>query len=199
MNILAFSDLHRNRSVAEQIAAEAPKADLVVGAGDFATLGQGLADTVTALSIIDVPMVIVAGNHDHLDQLSHAFRDRANVRLLHGTSIIVGRLKIGGLGFEIGTTPGALPESILSEPDAGKLLDQVKGADVLVTHAPPFGVADIQRDNSHQGSRSVRAWIERAQPGLCLCGHIHNAWGTTGSIGWTRVHNLGPTLNWFRL
>ena len=199
MNILAFSDLHRNRAIAEQIAAEAGKADLVIGAGDFATYGEGLADTVSLLQTIEPPMVIVAGNHDHLDELRGAFGDRANVHLLHGEAVSVGYMNILGLGFEIGDVPGALPESIMSEQAAHNVLQRFRSADLLVTHAPPYGAGDIQRDNTHQGSRTIRNWIEKAQPQLCLCGHIHHAWGTTGTIGATPVHNLGPSLNWFQL
>jgi uncharacterized protein len=199
MRILAFSDLHRNRAVAERIAAEAGRADLVIGAGDFATHGEGLADTASLLLKVEPPMVIVAGNHDHIDELRSAFGHRANVHLLHAEAVSVGHVNILGLGFEIGEVPGALPESIMSEQAADHVLERFGSADILVTHAPPYGAGDIQRDHTHQGSRAIRNWIEKARPRLSLCGHIHHAWGTTGMIGATPVHNLGPTLNWFQL
>jgi uncharacterized protein len=199
MNILAFSDLHRNRAVAQQIVTEAGNADLIVGAGDFATNGKGLGETVSLLGEIRSPMVLVAGNHDDLSELRSMLDNHPSIHVLHGDAVTIKGLTILGLGFEIGEVPGALPSSILSEQAAQSILRSSKRADLLVTHAPPYGAADIQRDNTHQGSRAIRAWIEEVQPSLCLCGHIHHAWGTTGSIGDTRVHNLGPTLNWFRL
>ena len=84
-----------------------------------------------------------------------------------------------------------------SEDEGAKLLNKCPAGAVLVTHSPPFGVADVQTAGSHQGSRAVRAGIEQRLPRLHLCGHIHSAWGSAGAIGNCRVHNLGPTTNWF--
>lgn len=57
--------------------------------------------------------------------------------------------------------------------------------------------ADLQSNGEHQGSNAIRDAALRVQPKLLLCGHIHDAWGTSGHIGSTPVYNLGPTLNWF--
>ena len=51
------------------------EADVVVGAGDFATKGIGLRDTIDLLRAVVVPTVLVAGNHDDLDELRGACRD----------------------------------------------------------------------------------------------------------------------------
>jgi predicted phosphodiesterase len=61
MRILAFSDLHRNRDAARDIVVASQDADIVVGAGDFATQGVGLRDTVDLLRAVAVPTVLVAG------------------------------------------------------------------------------------------------------------------------------------------
>jgi uncharacterized protein len=197
VRILAFSDLHRDLAAARAIVAESASADVVVGAGDFATHGKGLADTLDILDAIEAPLVVVAGNHDDLDQLRGALAHRKHAHVLHGSAISLSGIEFYGLGFEIGTTPGALPQSILSETQAAKHLKDCPRRSVLVTHAPPHGVADIQRDGSHQGSTSIRACIETASPVLNLCGHIHNAWGATGTIGDCRIVNLGPRVHWF--
>jgi Icc-related predicted phosphoesterase len=41
--------------------------------------------------------------------------------------------------------------------------------------------------------------VKTKQPRRVLCGHIHNAWGTKGLIGATKVTNLGPAPVWFDL
>lgn len=199
VRILAFSDLHRDQAAARAITSAAESADVVVGAGDFATLGSGLADTLDILFAITAPLIMVAGNHDDLDQLRIAATGNPSVHVLHGSAARVHGIAFYGLGFEIGTKPGALPQSILSEEEAAKQLQACKRGSVLITHAPPHGVADIQRDGSHQGSTAIRSRIEDAKPVLNLCGHIHHSWGATGMIGQCRIANLGPRVHWFEL
>lgn len=70
---------------------------------------------------------------------------------------------------------------------------------VLVTHTPPHGTADVQKDGSHEGSEAIRSAIIAQKPRLCLCGHIHNAWGMSGMIDETLVFNLGPAINRFEI
>lgn len=63
---------------------------------------------------------------------------------------------------------------------------------IFCPHAPPRGTAcDRLRSGEHVGSTVVRAFIEREQPDLVLCGHIHEARGID-AIGRTRVVNPGP-------
>lgn len=59
---------------------------------------------------------------------------------------------------------------------------------VIVAHTPPLGAGDILPNGSYCGSRSVREWIEDAQPRLWLCGHIHEDNSAT-FIGETLVLN----------
>ena len=53
MKILAFSDLHRDLGRAASLVERSTDADLVVGAGDFASVHEGLDETIEALSAID--------------------------------------------------------------------------------------------------------------------------------------------------
>lgn len=197
MRILAFSDLHRNREVARSLRDAAGAADIVVGAGDFATRGEGLADTLELLRGIAVPLVLVAGNHDNLAEMRAAMRDCGNAHLLHGTGAVIGGAAFFGLGYEIPGGNDSPWNQRLEEAEAEELLAHCPDDAVLVTHSPPFGVADLQRNGAHEGSRAIRAVIERCRPRLVLCGHIHSAWGMMGVIGRSPVHNLGPTMNWF--
>jgi Icc-related predicted phosphoesterase len=54
--------------------------------------------------------------------------------------------------------------------------------DILVTHSPPYGVADrcgpkYGAVGLHIGDRSLNAAIERVKPKAVICGHIHEAFG----------------------
>lgn len=71
---------------------------------------------------------------------------------------------------------------------------EVSGARVVVfcPHAPPARTAcDRLASGEHVGSEVIRAFVEREQPDLVLCGHIHESRGSD-RIGRTQVVNPGP-------
>jgi len=174
------------------VAASA-SVDVVVSAGDFTTRGEGLLDTLRLLREVAVPMVFVAGNHDDLDALREAYAGHADMHVLHGESVIMGDVPFFGLGFEVPARGSEPWNRGLHENEAAELLRPCPLGAVLVTHSPPFGVADVQRTGNHEGSEAVLA----AQPRLHLCGHVHHAWGTSGLLGACKIHNLGPRLRRF--
>ncbi len=199
MRILAFSDLHRNRDIAQAIVDASREADVVVGAGDFATKGIGLHETIDLLCAVTVPTILVAGNHDRLDELRDACRDSETIHILHGEGVLMEGVSFFGLGFEIPAGRDEPWNQRLDESEAAKLLHACPRGAVLVTHAPPFGVADTQTTGAHEGSRAIRDAITSSKVRLHLCGHIHHAWGMFGAIGECPIHNLGPTVNWFAI
>jgi Icc-related predicted phosphoesterase len=191
MRVLAFSDLHRDLGRAAEVAAAAGAADLVIGAGDFCTFHTGLGEVMAALAPIAGKLVCVPGNHETLAELQAATPSL----VLHGTAAERGGLRLVGLGGAVPSVGPAPFESWdLSEAEAEAALRGHDRADILILHAPPEGVADDGR-----GSAALRAAIARLQPKLAVCGHIHDAWGQSGVIGATPVHNLGPRLNWFEV
>jgi Icc-related predicted phosphoesterase len=44
--------------------------------------------------------------------------------------------------------------------------------DILITHAPPFGIHD-RPDRCHQGFRAFRTFMDRFQPRYLIHGHVH--------------------------
>ena len=44
--------------------------------------------------------------------------------------------------------------------------------DILVTHSPPQGIADIYKDKN-KGSQAVRDAVFRLNPALHIFGHVH--------------------------
>jgi Icc-related predicted phosphoesterase len=44
--------------------------------------------------------------------------------------------------------------------------------DILITHAPPYGIHD-QEDRCHQGFRAFRAFMDRFRPRYLIHGHVH--------------------------
>jgi Icc-related predicted phosphoesterase len=63
---------------------------------------------------------------------------------------------------------------------------------VFCPHPPPRGTAcDRLPSGEHVGSTAVRSFVEREQPDVVLCGHIHEARGVD-RIGATEIVNPGP-------
>ncbi|MDP5217506.1 metallophosphoesterase family protein [Ruegeria sp. 2205SS24-7] len=197
MRILAFSDLHMARNRAAAIVEASGEAELVIGAGDFCNMRQGLPEAMEMLSGISAPLVLVPGNAESAEELSDAARD--GVHVLHGQTVEVDGLSVFGLGYGVPMTPFGSWSCDLSEAEAAELLDRCQSADVLITHSPPKGTGDVTSQGMSVGSTAVRDAIERLQPKLSVCGHIHDSWGARGRIGVTQVANLGPTVNWFEV
>ena len=193
--ILAFSDLHLSRRCAAEIRAAAAEADLVIGAGDFCNGRHGLDEAMEMLRLLEGKAVYVPGNAESADEL----RAATGATVLHGESVERSGLTIFGLGYAVPVTPFGSWSCDLTEAEAGSMLAGMAKADILVSHSPPKGVVDRSSAGRSLGSTAVRAAIERAQPRLCLCGHIHDSQGESGFIGATSVHNLGPRPNWFEV
>lgn len=193
--ILAFSDVHLERSRIRTLVEAARDADLVIGAGDFCNLRVGLGEAMDLLWALEDKAVYVPGNAESAAEL----RAATEATVLHGDVHETHGLTLFGIGYAIPETPFGSWSCDLSEEDAEAMLDAMTTADILISHAPPKGAVDISSFGLSLGSTALRAAIERVQPRLCLCGHIHYSWGKTAMIGTTEVHNLGPTPNWFEL
>lgn len=199
LKILAFSDLHRDVEATRTIVAASTKADVLVGAGDFATCGHGAAEIIQILRTANTPTILVSGNHDNSNELRKLCSSWPQGYLLNAQPVTLANITFFGLGGEIPQRNNAEWNEAVSEEEASKALAICPDNAILITHMPPFGHADLQRDGTHDGSKSITAAIEKKQPVLHFCGHIHSAWGMSGKIGTTSIHNLGPTVNWFEL
>ena len=199
MKILAFSDLHRDVATAAEIVNASKDADVVVGAGDFATHLEGAEETISILSAIKAPTILVSGNHDQHDDLQALCSNWHSCHVLHGTSVAINGHAFFGLGCEVGKPSDLAWNQVISETEAEALLAPCPNGAILVTHTPPVGYCDLQRDGSHEGSKAVLDTIRTRAIRLHLCGHIHNAWGMSATIGQCNVYNLGPTVNWFEV
>lgn len=69
--------------------------------------------------------------------------------------------------------------------EVGKLDEFIKinkitdSIDIIVSHAPPYGIADKVADSGeYAGSKDVLKMINTLKPQLLICGHIHEGMGT---------------------
>lgn len=197
MKILAFSDLHLARGRAADIVAASTSADLVIGAGDFCNHRAGLDKVRDMLADLAAPMLAVPGNAESAAELVAA--DLPNTTVLHGSGVSVAGLRFFGLGYAVPETPFGDWSCDLDEDSAAALLAPCDAVDVLITHAPPKGYVDQTSTGVSIGSTAILAAIQRLQPRLALCGHIHDSWGQRAQLGDTEVVNLGPRVTWFEI
>lgn len=197
MKVLAFSDVHADMKAMRTVADAAKGADLLIGAGDFCHMRQGLRDILSVLDGIAIPMVLVPGNVESADELRRDAPQGAVV--LHGQGHEIEGLHLFGLGYAVPPPPFGDWSCNLDEAEAEVLLGSCDAADILISHSPPKGVADRTSTGISVGSDTVRAAIERVQPPLVLCGHVHECWGERGRIGRSEVVNLGPRPCWFEI
>ena len=199
MKIFACSDLHRDVATTRRLLSASAGADVIVVAGDFSTNGIGAADTLDILSASTVPVMLVHGNHDEPDEIEALCERSEALNYLHGTSVDFEGKTFFGLGGEIPSRNSFEWNASETEERAAELLGGCPVNAVVVTHTPPFGIADLQKNGDHEGSKAILEMIELKAPKLLLCGHIHHAWGMADQRGKTCVHNLGPTANWFEV
>lgn len=197
MKLLAFSDLHRDQEQAERLVDLAREADVVVGAGDFASVRLGLGKALEPLKAIDKPCVLVPGNNETHEELVKACEDWVSAIVLHGEATELDGVTFFGLGGGVPVTPW--PWSFdLSEREADEKLEACPEGCVLVVHSPPKGYVD-ETHGRHMGSDAILTAIETKRPVLAVCGHIHEAWGLEDTIGSTPVVNLGPEGRFFEV
>jgi len=195
LRVLAFTDIHGSYGNVEKILAREEAYDAVIVGGDLTTFGsrKEAESAVQRFRAFDKPLLVVAGNMDP-PELDTLFMDE-------GISINGRGTTLEGIGF-FGVSAGPLSplrtpneiseEEILRRAELG--WKDVEGTrwKVFVPHAPPCGTnVDIMRSGGHVGSTSVREFIQRYQPDLTVCGHIHEARGED-MLGRTRIVNCGP-------
>lgn len=198
MRLLAFSDLHRDLGQAARLVEMSAEADAVIGAGDFASVHEGLEETIAALAPIEASTVLVPGNNETEDALREAAAGWTAATVLHGGGTTIAGVELFGLGAGIPITPWGWSFDLDDEAAARMLAPCPEGA-VLVLHSPPRGHCDASAGGDHFGSEALLRAIEEKRPRLAVCGHIHESWGCESRIGDTPLHNLGPKGTWLEV
>ena len=92
-------------SEAARLAELSVDADVVIGAGDFASIHEGLEETIDALAAIEAPTVLVPGNNETEDALRGPPPGWAAATVLHGDATEIDGIPFFGLGAGIPITP----------------------------------------------------------------------------------------------
>ena len=197
MRIIAFGDIHdrtENIGKVERLS----DADCVIITGDLTNYGGvGRArKVIETVSRHNPNLYAQPGNMD-LRQVE-GYVDELGINI-HSKGVIiqgVGFFGVGGSNYTPFNTPTEYTEEEIKE-FIRKGYEEIKHVKlkVLVSHTPPYNTkVDIVSGGHHVGSVSVREFIEKYQPQVCLTGHIHEAVGKD-IIGNTIILNPGMLAN----
>lgn len=198
MKIISFGDVHEDTKNLEKIGSELRTSDLIIISGDLTNYHGRCAAERVINEVRGYNRNILAqfGNLDLKEVDDYLSSEGIN---LHANGYIFGDLGIFGVGGS-NPTPFNTP-SEFSEKEIESLLlsghEKVKDCRVkiMVPHMPPKDTnADMVTNSLHVGSKSVREFIMRHKPEICLTGHIHEGRGS-GRIGDTLILNAGMFKN----
>jgi predicted phosphodiesterase len=182
--------------------------DLVVSCGDLPF--DYLEYLVTRAN---VPLLYVPGNHDPNVKPPDTTWTPLHAELpvpgaqgcenLDGRVVDVNGVRIAGLGGSLRYKEGPnqytqaqmLRRAISLELWISlKRVRRGRKLDILVTHAPPFGVAEA-KDETHQGFKAFNRLIKKFHPLLLVHGHVHPYGRTLPELRLegTRIVNAVPS------
>jgi Icc-related predicted phosphoesterase len=187
MRLLLFVDFHGNMRLFDALKKKSRMADMLVCAGDISQMGNNLHMILSKFDSLNKHMYIVHGNHESPDEMREACEDLGNVTFLHRAVNINGEhtfLGYGGGGFsQTDTEFQVVADNFFKKHDLSK--------SILITHAPPYKTKVDLVHGEHVGNKSIRKFIDTAQPSLVVTGHLHENFGRTDIIGRTRIINPG--------
>ncbi len=195
MRFLCTSDLHSDFESLKKLTTLARGFDAVIVAGDLTNFSSSKVANyiVREIKAACNNLLIVPGNCE-LHETLEMYRELG--LSLHGTGKVIGEVGFFGLG---GSNPTPFNTPIeFGEDDIKKLLkkgyESIKEASikVLVSHPPPIETVDMTSGGVCAGSRALREFVEKNKIDLVICGHIHEARGST-NLNDTYIVNTGPT------
>ena len=191
---IGFGDIHEDLSLLNDVPHLAD-ADGVIISGDITNRGGAHRASVLLNEVFKINPNIYAliGNMDQPEVAIYLDEKEWNIHA-RGRQLAED-VGIMGVGYSTPTpfmTPSEVPDEKLGQW-LSEGYEYVKHFPklVLVAHDPPFGSKTAKLPHGENvGNQSVREFIERIQPDVCITGHIHEA-DSEDFIGRTKVINPG--------
>lgn len=195
---IAFGDIHQSASAASRIP-DIEKAEALIITGDLTNLSPDGAvekvwETVTSLN----PKVYAQRGNMDRDNVAD-FLSARNANLHRSVYELAPGVKLMGVGYSVVTpfsTPGEASEELIAEwlDETYAQVGEYENLVLAVHDSPRDSNLDRINSGAHVGSQSIRKFIEKVQPDVVLCGHIHESAGTD-IIGKSIVINPGVLSN----
>jgi len=160
MQILVIADRPPDSSLSE--LCDQHTVDLICTLGDLDVFSLGELSSIT-----HIPKIGVYGNH-----CSGNYFDSLGIHNMHLDTYTHQGVTFGG--FEGSVRYKDNPDAIMyTQQEAAELLADFPPVDVMVTHAPPYGVNDEPDEKAHQGFKALRTYLEVHKPAYLLHGHTY--------------------------
>ena len=165
--------------------------DLVLSCGDLP------AEYLSFLTCFtQAPILYVHGNHDD----NYEKKPPEGCICVEDDIYVFQGVRILGLGGSMRYRPG---EHMYSEREMRRRVRKLwwklrrhRGFDILLSHAPAFGVGD-QEDLPHRGFQAFIDLMDRWQPKYLVYGHVHPQYGAL-SFQRERVHGGTTCVNAYK-
>jgi uncharacterized protein len=197
VKILSVSDIELGFIYSPLILNRFEDIDLIISCGDLSYFYLEYIETM-----LNKPLFYVRGNHAHKVEYGVAGERQApwggldlHRKVIREAGILITGIE-GSIAYNNGPyqyTQGEMwnfvlalvPHFLFNRIRYGRFID------VVVTHAPPWGIHD-KEDLPHQGIKAFKWLINVFKPSLFLHGHVHiyrSDSETITNIGQTRVIN----------
>lgn len=200
MKVLAVSDQEIERIYSLAANGHFQGIELILGCGDLPyTYLEYL------LSVINVPLYYVPGNHDPEFDQEHPMTYVEGAINLDLRIARTGGLLLAGLGGSIRYRPDGVNQ--YSQGQAFQralglmprlLIQRIvfkRDLDIFISHSPPYRIHD-EDTRAHQGLKALNFLIHWARPRYHFHGHTHffrrNLENSLTQVGRTRVINIFP-------
>jgi Icc-related predicted phosphoesterase len=189
MKFLTFVDLHEDSKFLKKLVERIEKSDIdfVVCAGDLTVFSRSLRYVLKHLNDTGKKIYLIPGNHESDELFENVLLDYPNIINFNQQALRLGNYVFLGYG-EGGFVTEDQDFRKLAREWYGKYKNEKT---ILVTHGPPYGTKADFVENRYVGNRDFRAFIERIEPKLAICGHIHENAGKVDSVGKTKIINPG--------
>jgi len=199
--ILCIADMHGDLNVdkVKEIIKKNPRISDIFILGDFSRYAvinkdEGIEEFLNGLKNLNLKIYAIPGNCDSKNILKIFEKYDANFHCKSANFGYYDVLFFGGSNISPFKTPHEYEEDEIYknlENLFNESSNEKENKKILITHTPPYNTKCDVAGIKHVGSKAIRKIIEKFNPDLNLCSHIHECYGKEDFIGKTKVINIG--------
>jgi len=194
MKLVCISDTHGRHDLMNN---QIPEGDVLVVAGDISNIGKK-KDIVSFHEFLkQVPCkhkVVIAGNHDWCFENSKRKKaslwltnEDSSIHYLQDSEITIEGIKFYGSPWQPEFYNWAF--NLRRGKQIKEKWDLIpQNTDVLITHGPPAGILDPDRNQESVGCVDLLDRVLKIKPKVHVFGHLHSGYGTIQKEGITFVN-----------